>query len=46
MPFAIGTPQIMTDFEGAWAQKWAQSFGVNPTVETSWLLALISFVDE
>ena len=31
----IGTPQIMTDFEGAWVQKWVQSFGVTSSVETN-----------
>jgi hypothetical protein len=25
--FTISTPQIMTDFEGAWTQKWTQRFG-------------------
>ena len=23
----------MTDFEGAWAQKWAQSSGTNPSTD-------------
>jgi hypothetical protein len=30
--FAIRTPQIMLYFEGEWAQKWAQSNVVNPSV--------------
>jgi hypothetical protein len=34
-PIATCTPQIMSYFDGGWAQKWAQSFGVNPSVETA-----------
>ena len=33
---AIRTPEIMPHFEGAWAQKWAQSTEVNPFIETNW----------
>jgi hypothetical protein len=35
---ATNTPEIMPYFEVKWAQKWAQSFGVNPSVETNWNL--------
>ena len=31
---AIHTARIVANFDGAWAQKWAQSFGANPAVET------------
>jgi hypothetical protein len=32
-PIATYTPQIMPYFEGVWAQIWAQSIEVNPSVE-------------
>ena len=31
MVFATQTPLIMTDFEGAWVQKWVQWMGVIPS---------------